>query len=199
MVTSIDIHKLTLEELLGVVSLYPWYGGARMELCRREASAGTLSEGDTGAAALHVWSRRLLSEAATGGKMEDYPNEGSAVLAGNLHSPAATPAEQPKKRIYVVGGDYFSQEQYDDVKREDDSSFSKFASTEAPATPREETSGEEEEEFDFCTETLAKIYLEQDYIEPAIDIYSKLSLRYPEKSVYFASLIEEIKQKNNNK
>jgi hypothetical protein len=49
--------------------------------------------------------------------------------------------------------------------------------------------------MDFCTETLAKIYLEQDYTEQAIDIYSKLSLRYPEKSVYFAALIDEIKQK----
>ena len=46
-----------------------------------------------------------------------------------------------------------------------------------------------------CTETLARIYLEQDYAQKAIEIYSKLSLRYPEKSIYFASLIEKTEQK----
>ena len=46
--------------------------------------------------------------------------------------------------------------------------------------------------FDFCTETLAQIYAEQGYNEQAKQIYSKLSLRYPEKSVYFASLIEKL-------
>ena len=41
MVTDcIDITTLNLGELSGVVSLYPWYAGARMELCRRMASIG---------------------------------------------------------------------------------------------------------------------------------------------------------------
>ena len=31
----IDIRKLSLDELLGVVNLYPWFGGARKELCER--------------------------------------------------------------------------------------------------------------------------------------------------------------------
>lgn len=31
----IDINKLTLDELAGVVNLYPWFGGARKELCAR--------------------------------------------------------------------------------------------------------------------------------------------------------------------
>ena len=36
---TIDIHKLNLEELSGVIALYPWYTAARMELCRRLAEA----------------------------------------------------------------------------------------------------------------------------------------------------------------
>jgi hypothetical protein len=47
---------------------------------------------------------------------------------------------------------------------------------------------------ELVTETLAKIYGEQGSFIKAISTYEKLSLRHPEKSTYFAALIDQLKK-----
>lgn len=49
----------------------------------------------------------------------------------------------------------------------------------------------------FETETLAKLMAMQGKHKKAINIYKKLSLKFPEKSTYFAGRIEEVKSKQN--
>lgn len=53
---------------------------------------------------------------------------------------------------------------------------------------------EKEEQDDFITETLAGIYIKQGHFEKALHTYEKLSLKYPEKSIYFAAQIKLVKE-----
>lgn len=47
---------------------------------------------------------------------------------------------------------------------------------------------------EVITETMADVLIKQGKLSQAIDLYRKLSLLHPEKSVYFASRIDELKQ-----
>jgi len=61
------------------------------------------------------------------------------------------------------------------------------------------SSGSSRENDSLMTETLAKVYLEQKKYENAIKAYRILSLKYPEKSGFFADRIKAIKILQRNK
>lgn len=50
------------------------------------------------------------------------------------------------------------------------------------------------EEHEIITEAMAKMYVKQQLFAKAIDIYEKLSLKYPQKSIYFADRIKEVNE-----
>ncbi|MDB5111208.1 MAG: hypothetical protein JWR67_2322 [Mucilaginibacter sp.] len=54
-----------------------------------------------------------------------------------------------------------------------------------------------EDREELITETLARIYTEQMLYQKAILAYKKLMLKFPEKSLYFASQIEQLEKKPN--
>ena len=201
----IDIRKLNLDELMGVVNLYPWFGGARKELCRRMTAMGGKDLGQTqfADAAMYVGDRGKLYQMLRSSRRNDWTDaDVEDLLKSYISEPAAARDDAPvagtedagqERRVHVVGGDFFSQEDYDRVRRSDDNVFSRYA-----AKARQEKTNAEpvDSDFDIYTETLASIYAEQGYYEHAKRIYSKLILAYPEKNAYFAALIEKLEKIN---
>ena len=183
---SIDIRKLTLDELVGVVNLYPWFGGARKELCERmrKMGDGNLSARQFSDAAMYVPSRAKMAAMIRTSVTNDWADADVEKLLVKVTKEA---------KVHVVGGDYFSQDDYDRVRRSDDGVFSRYAAKAKQERPAVEV---KEAEFDLYTETLAQIYLEQGYPEQAKNIYSKLILSNPEKNAYFAALIQKIDELN---
>ena len=192
----IDLKKLNFDELVGVVNLYPWFGGARKELCARmNRMGGQCSESQFAEAAMYIAARSKMSEMMRGRKSEDWADaDVEALLKRYISTDVEDKAGNvEQRRVYVVGGDYFSQAEYDKVRRNDDNVFSRYAAKAKQEKTYEETGVSE---FDMYTETLAQIYLEQGYPEQARNIYSKLLLANPEKNTYFAALIQKIDELN---
>lgn len=201
----IDLKKLSLDELAGVINLYPWFGSARKELCARMAAIGGNDWGEEqfSDAAMYLPYRRMVADVMRASSKADCSDKdvdsvikmyiaanpgGDAAVAESSHE---QPESQVQRQVRVIGGDYFSQKDYDAVRSESDGVFSRFA-----AKAKQEMSPaelREHENMDFCTETLAQIYQEQGYYGHARRIYEKLILAYPEKNAYFAALIEKLK------
>ena len=224
-----DLTELTMDELTGVITLYPWFGAARRELCERMSKVGgsEWGKGQYADAAMYIASRTIVSDIVRSTRKEDYSDKDVEALLKEFISPAPTAAEPveaevsgtgqapesyasrpnrvnalrdsspsrdeapaPYRRtVKVVGGDFFSSDQYEQVRQADDNYFSRFK---AGRSDEKEERNWDDPELGFCTETLAWIYADQGYFAEAKKIYSRLMLRYPEKSAYFASLIEKL-------
>ena len=198
METYIDLKKLNLDELVGVINLYPWFGAARTELCARMSRMGEgWSDAQFADAAMYVASRDKLAAIWRKARKGDWQDaDVEDILKSYIEDKPELQdtSTVPERKVLVVGGDYFSQEAYDKVRRSDDNVFSRYAAkakSERPAVGADSSIS-----FDIYTETLAQIYAEQGYFEQAKEIYSKLILAYPEKNAYFAALIQKIEEIN---
>ena len=195
----IDLKKLNLDELVGVVNLYPWFGGARVELCERMSHVGGDLWGvaQYADAAMYVGAREKLATMVRSSVNTNWSDSDvEQILKSYISDPQADSEKETvpeQRRVHVVGGDFFTQADYDQVRRVDDNVFSRYA---AKAKQDKSYDDEPAVEFDLYTETLAQIYAEQGYYEQAKGIYSKLILAYPEKSAYFAALIQKLNELN---
>lgn len=191
----VELKTLSKSQLEKLLDEYPWFSAARAEYILRQG--GESRNGDAIRAAaeksgLFFLARRdfnkILERKIAGDRdvvlyAEDYPEP---------------ECQSRVKKGQVPGGDYFRKEDF--VQLEKDGLAVKTPVLKASAA------GEEEDEVlpelppkanpedDFYTETLAEIYIEQQFYQRAIAVYKKLILLYPEKSAYFASLIEKVEK-----
>ena len=191
----IDIKKLTLDELIGTVNIYPWFGGARKELCLRMAAMGkdAVSEEQFASAAIYFPSRKFLSDMVRRSSVPVLTDDDVEEIIKSYVVEKQEAEKESKRRVYAGVGDYFSQEDYDRAAKERGNIFSRSAFR---ARKDDVEYVAPTPEYDFYTETLAQIYAEQGYYEQAKDIYAKLILAYPEKNAYFAALIEKLDELN---
>ena len=89
--SRIDIHHINLDELVGVVNLYPWYSGARLELCRRMARMGDAWDEDQYAPeALYLPRRSILVSLLKRSRQADYSDKDVQELLASYLEPAET-------------------------------------------------------------------------------------------------------------
>ena len=93
-------------------------------------------------------------------------------------------AEEPGMKVVRPAANVFADKGNNDSGEEPEK-------TDGPAQ-------EKEIPREFFTETLAKIYIKQGKFQQAINIFERLLLKYPEKSVYFADQIRFLKKLINN-
>lgn len=176
------ILSMSSDELASLVEQYPWFASARVELCRRTAGrdAAQYSEVAAYAGDLHI----LYNYAHRDDVRDLTDSEVKALIKTS-----------PRRQVRVAGGDFFSQDEYNDVKQDGDGLLASLARSIQSGDRAEVTDADPE--VAFCTEPLAEIYADQGYFAQAKYIYSQLILRYPEKSAYFASLIDKLDKLEN--
>lgn len=201
-----DVQSLDLMTLEEALKQSPWFSYLREIMLERlyrkdkEAFFQTLSQ-----SAVFLSSRKTLYDRINSPEEEEIAEEKQAV-AEEISRIQPEPVQRP--RVIVAGGDFFSKEDLKTIDPEDDmelklknSPFYRPAPEPEKPKPREKKSSLLKDDgsvnFDdlaFCTETLGHIYAQQGFYDKAIEVFSKLILLYPQKSAYFAALVNEMKK-----
>ena len=149
---------------------------------------------------------RFLSDAsgATTDNLLPLPAEAvdyTSILAEGLPSEKMEPAAPLRGQDLIDS--FIEKASKEEVKREEQLLAETSAQEEAAAKEGEKETSEKEDEPEvaeaeqtepedeenYFTETLAKIYVKQQRYDKALEIIKKLNLKYPKKNTYFADQI----------
>lgn len=186
----VALSQLSPAELQQLLEDFPWFTLARREAISRQC-------GDDEAALRQALGRDAVFFLSRDGMFR--------LLTGRAAAPEEVPEEAleelpeektARPQYYVVGGDYFGQEDFEWLEQAGFSVTTPvFGARAGHAEYAPAVAEEVDSEKTMVTETLAEIYARQELFQRSIEIYEKLILLFPEKSAYFASLIEKIKNK----
>lgn len=179
----VELPQLSAGELQQLLEDYPWFTVARREALSRRGDDIEALRRAVGRDAIFFLSREQIVKLVSG-----------QIKKEEATAPVADKAPQPQ--YYVVGGDYFGKEDFERLQQEGFSVTTPVFGAQAGSVeyaPAENV--EVDAERTMVTETLAEIYVAQELYQRAIEVYEKLILLNPEKSAYFAALIEKVKEK----
>ncbi len=219
---AVSLKNNNIAELEKLVESYPWFAAARKELFLKMSAMGEEYRRDAlHRTVLYIYpdysafrEAYVLSSAADVEEslyeeeqvcevdLSEMSSFSSPMVSADADSPEASPdaeagilgpeprsePEPERKRIYVIGGDYFMPDDLRDVQGQDLSSLDSSRKSQVSSDSSEFT------DETFYTETLARIYADQELYDRANEVYEKLILLYPEKSAYFAALKNDIKK-----
>jgi len=175
----INLRNLDTVDLQELLEDHPWFTVARKEAIARRGGDEAALRRAVGQSALFFLSR----------------DEAFRILAGKVTAKRPEPARSDARQYYVVGGDYFGKEDFERLEQEGFSVTTPVFGAQAGSVEVTPAIAEDVDvERTMVSETLAEIYVQQELYARAIEIYEKLILLFPEKSAYFASLIEKVKK-----
>ena len=177
----VDLQQLSPTELQQLLEDHPWFTVARREAIARQGSDEETLRRAIGRDGIFFLSRNEMLRLLTGKEEQEE---------------SADNQETARPQYYVVGGDYFGREDFERLEQEGFSVTTPVFGAKAGSVDYAPAVAEEvDAERTMVSETLARIYADQELYQRSIAIYEKLILLFPEKSTYFASLIEKVKNK----
>jgi tetratricopeptide (TPR) repeat protein len=204
----------SMREFEELISEYPWFAQARLIALKgyRDNDADKYSK-IMGVYVLYAANRKKLFEFL--GKKprseELFQLDDDKEIEQNIDFPAQTPLDDGL--LLGFSNEYFTLEDYnetesqdkDEVEMSSEELIDKFIRDNPRIIPVEHEESVKENIFldlppeNIVSETLAEIYVGQGVYDMAIECYEKLILLEPEKSIYFAKLIEDIRNRKTNK
>lgn len=178
MTEYLNIEALDINQLNDLIKRHPWFSYAihtllvKLYAINKEAFGEELKKSAVFLSSRGALYNRLHNRSA------------------NIFTDTQPAVPQEKTKYVAVGGDYFTQKDFDELQKEEP------ANPEPAKLPdsKEDREKVNFQDLTFYTETLGNIYASQGYYDMAIDVFSKLILVYPQKNAYFAALISKLKK-----
>jgi hypothetical protein len=192
---TLSIDKKEIKELNEIIQKYPYFQTTHLLLCKGLHNTESIRyKTQLRKAGSYSANRKILYKLINSGKSKTNKSQEKIILGNEYHSFLDW--------LYIIKAEKINR--FDNKKS--DILIGRFIENQPKISqinkhqffkPSDIAKKSILENHDLVTETLAKVYVKQNHFEKAILAYQKLSLKYPQKSSYFAEQIKIITKLKN--